>query len=375
MDTFASPVKKINAEVVGLDVHQNLIVACWLDRRGSKIAEYTIGGDRASFEAFLKNEVRRRRPHFALEASGGFLWVFDRLVKRAGPERVHLAQPRRIQMIANSTKKNDRNDAFWLAYLTFEGRLPKAHVPERIYRELRIASRERIHAVQLRSDAIRRMRAHMRQMGERLPTTSFDTKKGRAFAAELAKRTRGTRGRALREGLAEITFFDGIVERWEGELERLCKKLPAAADLRREIPGVGKILAATILGETGSVQRFLSPKALGRFTGLTPSERSTGGVHIHGGITREGSRYLRWALVQAVVHCMRCKRGPGLAIGDWTRARARKIGRGKSRVAAARKLAESIWRLFHWGERFDVAKPFGGTPVERPGLRRQLGMN
>ena len=44
-------------------------------------------------------------------------------------------------------------------------------------------------------------------------------------------------------------------------------RLPAASDLRREIPGVGKILAATILGETGSVERFASPKALGRFTG------------------------------------------------------------------------------------------------------------
>ena len=71
---------------------------------------------------------------------------------------------------------------------------------------------------------------------------------------------------------------------------------------------------------------------------------------------------------------MRCKRGPGLAVGDWTRARARKLGRGKARVAAARKLAESIWRLFHWGERFDVAKPFGGRAVEDPGLRRQLGL-
>ena len=374
MDTFASPVKKVNGEVIGLDVHQEVIVACRLNRRGSKIGEYTFGGDRESFETFLRQDVRRRRPHFALEACGGFLWVYDRLVKRVGAQRVHLAQPRRIQMIANSKKKNDRNDAFWLAYLTFEGRLPEAHVPEQVYRELRIASRERIHAVQVRSDAMRRLRAHMRQMGERLPTASFDTKRGRAFVKQLAARRRGVREVALREGLAEIEHFDKVVDRWETELERLTAKLPAAADLRREIPGVGKVLAATILGETGSVERFASPKALGRFTGLTPSERSTGGVQIHGGISREGSRYLRWALVQAVVHCMRCKRGPGLAVGDWTRARARKLGRGKARVAAARKLAESIWRLFHWGERFDVAKPFGGRAVEDPGLRRQLGL-
>lgn len=277
-------------------------------------------------------------------------------------------------MIANSKKKNDRNDAFWLAYLAFEGRLPEAHVPERPLRELRIASRERTHAVNVRSNAIRRLRAHMRQLGERLPTVSFDTKQGRAFAAQLAARTRGARGLAMREALTEIAHFDAAVKRWEARLDRLCKKLPAARDLRREIPGVGKILAATILGETGSIERFASPKALARFTGLTPSDRSTGGVQIHGAITREGSSHLRWALVQAVMHCMQCKRGPGLAVGDWTRARARKLGRGKARVAAARKLAESIWRLFHWGERFDAAKPFGGRAVEDPVLRRRLGL-
>jgi transposase len=238
MGNFASPVRKINGQVIGLDVHQNVIVACWLNRRGSKIAEHTFGGDRESLEIFLKSEVRRRRPHFALEACGGFLWVYDRLVERVGADRVHLAQPRRIQMIANSKDKNDRNDAFWLAYLTFEGRLPEAHVPERAYRELRVASRKRIQ----------------------------------------------------------------------------------------------------------------------------------------GGITKEGSRHLRWALVQAVVNCMRCKRGSGLAIGDWTRARARRLGRAKARVAAARKLAESIWRLFHWGERFDVTKPFGGRALETPALRRQAGL-
>jgi transposase len=277
-------------------------------------------------------------------------------------------------MIANSKDKNDRNDAFWLAYLTFEGRLPEAHVPETIYRELRVASRERVHAVQTRSDAMRRLRAHMRQLGERLPTASFDTKSGRAFAAQLARRIRGARGLALRTALDEIEHFDAVVERWEGELTRLCRKLPSVEVLRREIPGVGKILAATILAETGNIGRFSTPKALGRFTGMTPSERSTGGVQIHGGITKEGSRHLRWALVQAVVHCMRCKRGPGLAIGDWTRARGRRLGRAKARVAAARKLAESIWRLFHWGERFDVTKPFGGRALETPALRRQVGL-
>src|SRR5437868_6841673 len=212
MRTFANPVRKVNAEVIGLDVHQQVIVACRLDRKGGRVGEHSFPGTREGFEEFLRDVVGRRKPHVALEACGGFLWVYDALVERLGAAKVHLAQPRRIQMIANSTSKNDRNDAFWLAYLTFEGRLPEAHVPESVYRELRIASRERIHAVQGRSDAIRRLRSHLRQMGERLPTKAFDTKKGRAFLEELLGRTQGCRGRALREILAEHDAFDATAK-------------------------------------------------------------------------------------------------------------------------------------------------------------------
>jgi transposase len=210
-------------------------------------------------------------------------------------------------------------------------------------------------------------------MGEKLPTVNFDAKKGRAFVQNLALRTPGCRGMALREALMEIDHLGAAIERWEGELSRLSKDLPDVQILAREIPGVGQILAPTILGETGPLKRFESPKALGRFTGLTPVDRSTGGEQIHGGITREGSPYLRWALMEAVSHCHLSHHGAGLAVGDWTRARAKRLGKLKARVAAARKLAECIWRLFHWGEAFDVTKPFGGPPIENRDARRMVG--
>jgi transposase len=374
MNKFASPVAKVNAEVIGLDVHQKVIAWCRLGRRGQRLQAEEIGGDRASFEKFLREEVGRRRPHFALEACGGFEWVYDLLVARFGAERVHLAQPRRVQMIANSSDKNDANDAFWLAYLAFEGRLPEAHLPEKVFRELRIACRERIRAVQTRSDAIRRLRSHLRQMGERLPTRVFLTVQGRAFVEALAARSQGSRAMALREALVQIAHLDQAIERWEAEMERISKDVAGVETLAREIPGVGRVLAATILGETGPVQRFASPKALGRYTGLTPEDRSTGGEQIHGPMTREGSPHLRWALTQAVMHCNLSRHDPHLAVREWVRAKAKKVGRKKALVAGARKMAESIWRLFHWGEAFDATKPFGGPRSASHAARAPLGL-
>ena len=182
MKRFANPVSKVNAEVIGLDVHQAVIVGCRLDRRGNKVGEPRFGGGRQELLKFLDEEVGRRRPHFALEACGGFLWIYDLLAKRYGKERVHVAQPRRIQMIADSTSKNDRNDAFGLAYLTFEGRLPEAHVPR----------------ADLPRDAHRLARAHRRRavaIRRGAPASLAPATDGRAAAHPIVRHPGGPRVR------------------------------------------------------------------------------------------------------------------------------------------------------------------------------------
>ena len=64
--------------------------------------------------------------------------------------------------------------------------------------------------------------------------------------------------------------------------------------------------------------------------------------------------------MQAVVHCLRSKSGEGLVVGEWVRAAQRRMGhKGKARVAAARKLAEAVWRLLDNPKTFDITKPFG----------------
>ena len=169
---------------------------------------------------------------------------------------------------------------------------------------------------------------------------------------------------AVAHYLGLLEFLFERMERWEGVIEELAAELPEVAVLEREMPGIGPVLSATIAAELGPIQRFTSPKALARFTGLTPSERSSAGKARQGSITREGSEHLRWALTQAAMACLRSRSGAGLAAGNWIRAKEKRMGcKAKARVAGARKLAESIWRLFNWGELFDASKPFGGVPA------------
>jgi len=361
MKKLTSPVKKVNAQVVGLDVHKQMIAYCILDRSGCEVASGEIGARPAALEKLMKQFVGRKKSHFSFESSGYSLWVYDLLVDRCGVERVHVAQSKKIRAIANSQEKNDANDAFWLAYLTHEGRLPEAYVPPGDYRELRIAVRERIEAVRRRTELFQRVRAHLAQLGRRIPVGSLRGAKAQACVRAIADEIEGERAHALRMGLAEIERVSAVIAGWEERVAAIAEHLPAVRAIEQHLPGAGTILASTVVAEAGPLGRFKTAKAFGRYSGLTPSERSSGGRTQHGGISREGSAYLRWALTQMAMACTRSRRGAGLAVGEWIRKKQKRMGsKGKARCAAARKLAESIWRLFAYGECFDAARPFGG---------------
>lgn len=361
MKKLTSPVQKVNAQVIGLDVHKQSIVYCVLDRGGREIACGKVGGDPAALEGLLKKLVGRKKTHLSFETSGHSMWVYDRLVERYGKERVHVAQSKKIRAIANSQEKNDANDAFWLAYLTYEGRLPEAYVPPTEYRELRIATRERICAVQRRTELYQRIRAHLAQLGRRISVGSLSALQAPRDVQMIADQIGGERAHALRAGLEEIDQVSAVITTWDKRVAIIAEELPAVRAIEQHMPGAGTILASTIVAESGPIERFHTAKAFGKYTGLTPSERSSGGRTQHGGISREGSAYLRWALTQMAMTCTRCKHGAGLAAGDWIRKKQKRMGnKGKARCAAARKLAESIWRLFKYGECFDAARPFGG---------------
>ncbi len=361
MKKLKDPVRKVNAQSVGLDVHKSVTVYCVLDAEGKTIEEGKFASRQEEFTQLIEKVLLMGETHFTFEASRSSLWVYEMMLEHIDEEHIHVAQAKRISAIANSNAKNDTNDAWWLAYLTYEGRLPEAYVPQAAILELRIATRERASCVRRRTQIINRMKAHLAQIGAVVPSSSVRTVEARTFLYEMAVDAKGIRGRALRSCLEELEYQEEAIEEWEGFIDEIAAKLPAVELLDAEIPGVGKVLSATIIAEAGDITRFHSAKAFGCTSGLTPSDRSSSGRTQHGGITRDGNPHLRWALTQAAMGCLRSKRGAGLAAGDWIRHKEKRMGnKAKARAAGGRKLAEAIWRLFNLGECFDAARPFGG---------------
>ena len=361
MKKLSEPVRKVKSQSIGMDVHKKMTVYCVLDRGGRTLEEGQFPSRRADLISFLKRVVGRKKSHITFEASRSSLWVYEIVSDFVGAERTHVAQAKRIRAIANTSEKNDANDAWWLAYLTYEGRLPEAYVPPKQILELRIATRERTFAVRQRTKTVNRLKSHLAQIGEVVPGSTIRTEEATLFMAETALKTTGMRGRAIRSCIDELEYLDATIAQWEEGIEEIAEHLPEVSLIAREEPGFGVVLAAIVVAETGDFTRFASQKSYGCFSGLTPSNKSTGGRTIHGGISREGSAHLRWALTQAATACCRARSGPGLAVGNWIRAKEKRMGiKSKARAAGARKLAESIWRLFHYGELFDPARAFGG---------------
>ena len=99
------------------------------------------------------------------------------------------------------------------------------------------------------------------------------------------------------------------------------------------INGVGRTIAAILVAEIGDVTRFPTPRHLCSWAGLTPGRRESDAKGHDQGITKKGSKLLRWALIEGI---SRYHGGPHLAARFHRLAERR--GKNKARVAIARRV-------------------------------------
>ena len=359
MKTLLRTGKGFKGYTIGLDLHQSFIQVVVLDPKGNDALSTRIGFKSEALEKMLGEWKKRGEVQVVFEACGCFLWVFEIAVRVLGRERVHAAHPAKISMIANSGEKNDHNDAWWLAYLLHERRLPESFVAEGELLDLRLAERELRAYTDARSDLVRRVRSSLLQTGQKLSKGWHTSVIKRAQAKAVIDAVGGVRGEALRDLYESIERLSEKVAKWRKEVKRLGLVFPEVRAIMAEMPGMKSIVAGHIYGELGSPRRFSDAKAYAKATGLTPGYRESGGKAQAVGISRQGSRLARWAFTRAVLSCMRCRKGPGVAVKNWVlKQMKRQKVKKKVIVAAARKLAEGVWRLVKNGETFDLKRAF-----------------
>lgn len=255
-------------------------------------------------------------------------------------DEVLLAHPQRLRAIAEARIKNDKIDSEILAQLLRSDLIPHAFAFSRENRAVKRALRQRMFLVKLRTMLKNRIHALLMQHEIEKPklTDLFGT---RGMAWLEALKLPHPDDSIFKEDLSLLHEVTGHIASTESLLEEIARKDPIVFRLR-SIPGIGKFFSVLIRYEVEDMSRFPSPKKFASYTSLIPSTHSSGERTYHGRITKQGNKYLRWALVEAVTGAIRVS--PRLRI-FYEKLKKRK-GVKEAQVATARKLAEIIWHIW-----------------------------
>jgi transposase len=219
-------------------------------------------------------------------------------------EEIILAHPLKVKAIASAKIKTDAIDSRTLAQLLMADLIPQAHLRKGNNRVKQRVIRHRASMVVMRTRV--KSRIHDLVDSQLLPPEVLKAKPINLFS---------------KKGMHWLTSLEWakeedkkIVESHLRVMEAINYEISIANDMVKQIyekdrdsqllvtiPGIGVTLAMLISTEIDGIERFSSVSKLCSYAGLVPSTHSSRGKTYHGKITSEGNRWLRWALVEAVV--------------------------------------------------------------------------
>lgn len=320
---------------IGVDVHKKNLSICVLDEESKILRQCKIANELPTVCSFFKEYQEDTK--VALEASHNWGALYD-LFSEMGLD-VSVCDAREARLIGYNKVKTDKNDAFRLAQLLAKDFLPTCYVPTGTERELRELVRTRAYLTRNGTKLKNQIHADLSAQWVKHEYSDLFGKQGRDFLRKLS----------INEAykISIITRLN-VLENIDQQINyvNISIKQRASLDLRAKllttIPGIADFSALVILAEIGTISRFPRAESLVNYSGLHPGEDSSGERQKRGRITKEGSRWLRWILVEAALHTIR-KEGK---IRDLYTRVCYKKGHNKAIVAAAREMLVSIyWML------------------------------
>jgi transposase len=373
----------------GLDVHQGSLVACLLSgspysKPSKQLRSFgTMPGDLAALRQWL---LEAGCTAVAMESSGVY-WIPIYAALEAEFE-LFVANPLRIKQIPG--RKSDVKDCEWLARLLRQGNMPKSFVPPKPIRQLRELLRFRRKMVQRAASQRNRVIKELELAGIKLASVASDVFgasgrailraliKGSASPAEMAALAKAGLRRKMAEleqvlsvpleehqrfivaiALESLEHDEACIRRVEAEIERRLEAYRAQQQLLMSIPGIDRIIAASIIAEIGvDMSAFEDVAHLVSWAGICPglNQSSDKRFSTHIG---HGNPFLKAVLVQAAVTGSR-KRGSYLK-DKFFRLKARR-GFRRATVAMARKILVIVYHMLKSGRPY---QDLGDTYLDR----------
>jgi len=325
---------------IGIDYHKQYFVATMMNEQGEVIRRDKASTDRASIRRYFQQAAPRGEAKAVIEACYGWEYFYDEASELV--DELIMAHPLKTRLIAEARIKTDTIDSETLAHLLRTDLIPRAYAPD-------VETRAKKNLLRYRSSLVA-MKVRIKNIIHSVLTRNHIEDRG--FASLTDKF--GKQGMTYLRSVTLKSSDTGILNNYLDLLEETEKKIKAAekqirmvcredkrCTLLKSIPGIGDILAVTIRYEIDDIRRFMSSGKLCSYAGLVPSTYSSGNRTYQGKITKQGNKWLRWAMIEAA------QKAPSSDL--WLRGfyqRISKHGKKIARVALARKLLEIIYRVW-----------------------------
>ncbi len=281
----------------GIDLHKRFLVVSIEDDEGPVDRPVRMGCHETDRIVGFFKALRPFR--CVIEASSSYRWLYE-LLSPWG--EVTLAHPYRLRAIVAGRAKTDKLDAALLARLLRANLIPSAHIPARPYSDLRDLTRARARLVRLMVRAKNELHAVLARSNIQVPYVNIFCKSGRRWIAGVDL---GWSGNVSRDELLDrLDHFESAVGRYDQRLAELEDSFPQVEALT-DIHGIGLYSALLIVGEVAEPGRFRNGRQVGAYAGLTARVSQSGNSCHYGHITRQGSGWLRWILVQVAIQAVR----------------------------------------------------------------------
>lgn len=336
---------------IGMDVHAKQTYFCVKDSGGKRIRRGKVMTNELELGEVVSKELKEDEVSVAIEATTTSWFVQDVLVRSGA--KVEVTNPYKLKLISESRSKTDKADAEILAELLRCGGLPTpVYVPSIEIRNLRKLISLRRRLIRIRTQLINAAKSFMRGQGIQASVREFHT--GKSWLNQLERYLEYA---WYLKPLSEVYYqVESQISQVESELHERYSKNDYVIKLR-ELPGVGPVVAYTILSSIGDPTRFSTSKQVAAYSGLVPSERSSGESIVKGGITHEGRRELREMLVQGAWAILRTRRDEAMYLKRYYYKLMHKRGSQVAIIALARKLLTIAYQVMK-GDRFSGEKLF-----------------
>jgi transposase len=279
----------------GLDLHSRNTYIGIMDKECNRVFKKRVPNNLEHILQTL-DPFRDQIKGFVVESTFNWYWLIDGLMDN-GYSCAHLANPAAIKQYEGLKYSDDQHDAFFLAQLLILGILPQGYIYPKKDRPVRDLARKRMFLVKHKTAHILSLQSLIQRCCA-IKVSANDIRNLTVKELEMWLEEEHI-VLSAQANLDSINFLKQKIRELEKAIRKKVK-LKKEFHYLKTVPGIGDILALTIMLEVGDINRF--PK-VGNFTSYcrcVPSQRLSDGKSKGHGNRKNGNRYLSWAFIEAV---------------------------------------------------------------------------